>query len=185
MTIKDFVQEANKVANDSIKAKRIDGMLKTKKYLNIASKIDLSDKITSAALTKKDADGNEEFHINSVTKYILHVMTMVDLYTDLEVDFKNLLAEYDLLNENGLLEVILSQIGEKEIAECQMFLDMAWNDRIQNELSTHAFISKQVDRFGTLAGVTLSPVIASLTKTISELDDDKVKQIVEAVVTNK
>lgn len=182
MKIKDFVNEVNKVANESIKTNRINGMLKTKNYISVAQKIDLADRVTKVTTHKYDNAGNAiGFEVHSPSKFLLHTMGLVDLYTDLDVDMSNIMDEYDLLNSNGLIEVILNSIGETEIAECEMFLDMIWHDTIQNELSPYAFIQNQVTRFGTLAGVTMSSVLEGLTKAIENLDDDKVRVIVDAL----
>ena len=184
MKISDFVKEVNKVSNDSMKEKRIKTMLNVKPYVSIADKINLAENVTRAATNEVDKNGNIiGFKINSLTKYLLHVLGLVGLYTDLEIDYKNAVGEYDLLNSNGLIATIIKQIGENEIAECQLCLDMMWNDMIQNTLSTHAFIKDQVTRFGTLAGATLSPMIESLAKAVDGLDDEKVKAIVDAIGT--
>ena len=182
MTIKEFVESASKVTSDGLKTKRINGMLNTKPYVGVAEKIALAEKVTNAGTREHDKDGNViGFKINSLTKYILHIMGIIELYTDLTVDYNNVLSEYDALKSNGYIEAILQQIGESEITECQFFLDMLWSDAIQNTFSTHAFIKDQVTRFCTLAGATLSPMIESLTKAVEGLDDEKVKAIVEAI----
>jgi hypothetical protein len=186
MKIQEFVDEALKVTNDSIREKRINSMLKTKSYVSIVDKINLADRVTKAATHEFDKDGNiVEFKVNSLTKYILHVMGIIEMYTDLEVNNGNILAEYDLLNENGLIEIIVKSIKEQEIAECQMCLDMVFNDAIQNEMSTVAFVKRQVDRFGTLVGTTLSPAINGFAEAISNLDNEKIQQIISMVEKEK
>lgn len=182
MKVSYFVKKAKKVTNDNIKEKRINGMLNVKHYVSIAKKIDLADNVVKAATTERDKDGNViGFKVNSLTKYLLHVLGLIGLYTDLEIDYSNAIEEYDLLNSNDFISMIIRQIGESEIAECQLCLDMVWNDVIQNTLSPQAFIKEQVTRFGTLAGATISPMIEGLTKAVEGLDDEKVKAIVEAI----
>ena len=157
-------------------------MLNVKSYVSIAKKIDLADRVVKAATNERDNAGNVVgFKVNSLTKYLLHVLGLIELYTDIEIDYNKAIEEYDLLNSNGFIEIILKQIGEKEIAECQLCLDMVWGDVIQNTLSPQAFIKEQVTRFGNLAGTTLSPMIEGLTKAVEGLDDEKVKAIVEAI----
>lgn len=180
MKIQEFVDEALKVTNDSIKEKRINSMLKTKSYVSIIDKINLADRVTKAATHEFDKDGNiVGFKVNSLTKYILHVMGIIEMYTDLEINNGNILAEYDLLNENGLIEIIVKSIKEQEIAECQMCLDMVFNDAIQNEMSTEAFIKRQVERFGTLVGTTLSPALTVIGEQLSKISPEQIDAIIK------
>lgn len=186
MKIKEFIDAVNetnaKVVNEKIRTTKINDLLKTKSYVGVVDKINLAEKVTVVSIHSHDEAGNVNgLKINSVSKYILHIMGLIELYTDLEIDTNNLLAEYDLLNSNGLIETIINSIGEKEITECQMFIEMVWNDAIQNELTPQAFIQSQVTRFGTLAGATIAPVIEGLSKSLENLDEDKVKMIMDTL----
>lgn len=180
MTVKEFVEDISEVTIDSLKEKRINSILKPKKYVSIVDKINLADKVSKAATHEFDKDGNIiGFKINSLTKYILHVMGLIELYTDIDVDRANILKEYDLLNENGLIEVIVNLIGEHEIAECQMCLNMIFDDTIQNEMSTEAFVKSQVERFGTLVGTTLSPALNVISEQLSKFSPEQIDEVIK------
>ena len=72
-------------------------------------------------------------------------------------------------------------IPEKEIAEFKMICDMKKSDLLQNKYENHAFIADQVDRFGTLIGVTLKPVLDKLTTELENMDDEKITKLSKAL----
>lgn len=178
MKIKEFVEECNKVANDAIKASRISSYLKVKPYVSFLDKVTLANRVVKSSVYDLDENGIPvRINVKSDVKYLLHVMGMIELYTDLEVNYENILEDYDLLNQSGLLVDIIKLIGDKEVSECQMLLDMKFADEMQNKLSTEAFISNQVERFGVLAGTVLSPIIESFTTAINNLTPEQTEKI--------
>ena len=76
-------------------------------------------KNSSYAILKNEETGEmkktNRIKINSPMRYILFVMTVIDKYTNLKVNFKDVLPEYDYLNKNGLIEIIFNKIGDKEV----------------------------------------------------------------------
>lgn len=178
MKVKEFVEECNKVANDAIKASRISSYLKVKPYVSFLDKVTLANRVVKSSVYDLDENGIPvRINVKSDVKYLLHVMGMIELYTDLEVNYENILEDYDLLNQSGLLVDIIKLIGDKEVSECQMLLDMKFADEMQNKLSTEAFISNQVERFGVLAGTVLSPIIESFTTAINNLTPEQTEKI--------
>ena len=55
-----------------------------------------------------------------------------------------------------------------------MILQLICEDIITNEFENHAFISKQVDRFGELIGLAITPFL-------DNLDIDKIKEFVNEI----
>ena len=70
------------------------------------------------------------------------------------------------------MDVIFSAIPEDELKEFKMIVDFETNDAIANEYENHAFIRSQVERFGTLIGNVIEPIL-------STIDLDKVKEVIE------
>ena len=69
----------------------------------------------------------------------------------------------------------------KELGELTSILEMKEKDVMQNEYEIHSFISDQVERFGKLLGVTLSPTLEKLGETIDNLDVEKLGKTLEQV----
>lgn len=138
-----------------------------------------SDKVDRAGIIAKHsyyekqvgADGveREVFHQNSAAKYMLYYLTLVDLYTDLEIDFKESLDTFEKIN-GSILDTIISYIDDRELKEFQMLLEFACDDILTNEYEMHSFIRNQAERFGSLIGNIISPALQGLdTNKIEEL----------------
>ncbi len=135
------------------------------------ARVSYSDKVDRAGIIaqnsyhakQKDINGedHEVFRQNSAAKYMLYSLTLVDLYTDLEIDYKQSLETFEKIN-GEILDVIVSMIDEREKKEFQMLLDFACDDLLVNEYELHAFIRDQVERFGYLIGTTLAPVLENM-----------------------
>ena len=50
-----------------------------------------------------------------------------------------------------------------------------------NQYETHSFISNQVERFGTLIGVTLKPVLEKISEQIENMSDEDVDKFTNKV----
>ena len=178
MKIKDFVEKYSVIATDRLKENYLNDNLHIKAYLPFLTKVTLADKLAKVTILDKDT-GN--VNIKSDVNYLLFCRMIVEQYTDLQVETEGFYEEYDLLNEFGLLDKIMQMIPEKEIAEFNTICDMKKSDLLQNKYENHAFIADQVDRFGTLIGVTLKPVLDKLTTELENMDDEKITKLSKAL----
>ena len=160
-TIKNFVNEYKNIATDRLKEDYLKDNLHIKTYLPFLTKVTLADKLAKVTTLDKDT-GN--INVKSDVNYLLFCRMIVEQYTDLQVETEGFYEEYDLLNESGLLDKIMQMIPEKEIGEFQMICDLKQKDILTNQYENHAFISNQVERFGTLIGVTLKPVLEKISE---------------------
>lgn len=186
MTVKEFLEDLNKVTGKTVKEERMKRNLNVKQYVSFIDKVNLAERVVYHSTHDFDQEGNiiGDITINSISKYLLHVMGIIDMYTDLDINYNNLVEDYDLLNVNGMIQEIVTLIGEKEIAECQMLLDMKLGDFMQNRLSVYSFVRDQVERFGTLSGITLSSIKEGLINTVDSLTPEQVEQFANAFVNN-
>lgn len=177
-TVKEFVKKYNDAKSDEVKEILVKSIMNPQ-YVDYEKKIAICEKIVAVSYYKKDKNGNKKLHIDSPSQYMGYCLWLVKEYTNVEVDFKNSLEEFNLLNKNGLFDAVISFIPERELKEFRMILDMVENDVIQNEYETHAFIANQVERFGELAGVALKPAIEQLNKTLENMDEKTVENIID------
>lgn len=152
MTVKEFVTKYKEAKTSAVKDALIK-KLNIKDYIDVNTKSTYINLVVSKANAEYDKDGNIIGHrYNSIMQHVLFTVTMIQLYTDLDIDFKreenpdNVLEIYDLLNQSDLLSKIFDLIGEKEIDECMLFLTMASNDFTQNVMSLQAYIGDKIDR---------------------------------------
>ena len=178
MKIFDFIEKYNAIATDRLKGDYLNDNLHIKTYLPFLTKVTLADKLAKITALDKDT-GN--VNVKSDVNYLLFCRMIIEQYTDLQVETEGFYEEYDLLNESGLLDKIMQTIPEKEIAEFKMICDMKKSDLLQNKYENHVFIADQVDRFGTLIGVTLKPVLDKLATELENMDDSKIEKLSKAL----
>jgi hypothetical protein len=178
MKILEFVTTYKKCESDYLKENYVKDTLDIKNYISIIEKINLMKRVVIATTYEKNSEGKNtgNVHVDSVSRYLLFTLSVIDAYTNLEVDFINIIEEYDLLAKENLIRVIFEKIPENELAEIQTILDMQFNDAIQNNLSIHGFIQNQLGRFVEL-GSNLKPMLGKLIDTVNNLDDEKAEKI--------
>lgn len=149
-------------------------------YVPYEHKANVAKAITDSCFWKKhtNSDGTivTEMEIDSIAKHMLTCMAIVDLYTDIERQKSDgkMLEDFNTLNGSGVLDYIIQNIEERELKEFNMILQMTCDDIITNEYENHAFVRKQVDRFGELIGTILAPVI-------SQLDTEKIESLISGL----
>lgn len=146
-------------------------------YVPFEKKADIAKAIVQASyyVKEKDINGNEvqKFRADSIAKYMLTCMSLLDLYTDIERN-KNegkMLEDFNILNEYGIFDVLIQNIQPRELKEFNMIIQMTVDDLLTNEYEMHSFIRNQVERFGTLISTALSPII-------EKLDVEEIKKVI-------
>lgn len=198
ITIKDFVEEYNKripqLQEDYIK----DNLVVTK-YVPFVKKDALAQKLVNISTYKYEdyvkEDGTighrktDTIQVNSTVQYLLFCRLVIENYTNLTVETEGF---YDMLKSSGLLDKLMvstetrpSLIPMEEIAELRSLVSMKQSDVMTNYATPQAYISNQVERFGTLLSVTLKPVlnkIADSLNTMSEEDAEALAKRLEEMV---
>ena len=195
MTIKNFVNEYTKRA-DQLNEQYLKENLKITSYVPFLRKDAIAQVIVDRSTykyenyTKEDGTiGNrktDKIQINSITQYILFCRVLIENYTNLEIETKEFVEEYDALKECGLLDKLMvgnenvpPMIPVSEISELRTLIDMKQKDELTNRCEIHNFISGQVTRFGELAGVLLNPVFDKISEQLENISDGDVDKIKE------
>ena len=170
MNYKNFIEEYSK-NNDILKQHVFH------RYVSLGEKMARANNIIDAAyfIEHTDPDGNTRkvMHIDSVVKNMLTDVSLVDMYTDIERgEGDTVLGEYDLLASEGIIKKIRELIWDQELDEFESVVAMVANDTLYNANEIHSFVREQVERFGSLIGTTLLPVI-------KEIDTDKIISIIK------
>ena len=147
MTVKEFV-EGYKKAKD-----KIDFVNKhiTTNYVPYIEKVTHCKSIAKAT-THKMVGENEYFVIDSPTRHLLYTIKLIELYTDIEIDLQNIANDYDELNKNKILGVILNAISEDEQTEFKFILESVMNDIYENERSVGAILGISKEAIGMTIG---------------------------------
>lgn len=179
--VKSFVEEYEKQVNDADKAKFLKTKLKTEKYMPYADKLALAENIvksSSYAIVKEDGvlKQTDRIALNSPMRYILFVMTVVDKYTNIEVDFKNIMPEFDTLNFNSLIENIFEKVGDKETAEFNTVVEMVLNDFVANKYQFKNYIDDTLLKVSGLVE-KCAPLIDNIANKLDSMSEEDIKKL--------
>ena len=179
--VKSFVEEYEKCLNNDDKAKFLKSKLKTEKYMPYADKMTIAENIvrhSSYAMVKEDGvlKQTDKIALNSPMRYILFVMTVVDKYTNIEVNFKNIMPDFDALNFNSLIEVIFEKIGDKETAEFNTVVEMVLNDFMANKYQFKNYIDDTLLKISGLVE-KCAPLIDNITSKLDSMSEDDVEKL--------
>lgn len=179
----DFVNEYEKQVGEPDKTKFLKTKLKVENYLPYSEKLvtaELIVKNSSYAIVKNEENGalikTDRIKINSPMRYILFVMNVVNKYTNLEVNFKDVLPEYDALNKNGLVEVIFAKIGDKEVGEFNTVTEMILDDFMSNEYQFKNFVSEKLSQANEMMR-KVAPHIDNIVNKLDNLTEDDVNKL--------
>ena len=179
--VKSFVEEYEKCSNNDDKAKFLKSKLKTEKYMPYADKLTFAENIinhSSYAMVKEDGvlKKVDKIALNSPMRYILFVMTVVDKYTNIEVNFKNIMPDFDALNSNSLIEVIFEKIGDKETEEFNTVVEMVLNDFMANKYQFKNYIDDTLLKVSGLVEKCV-PLIDNITSKLDNMSEEDVEKL--------
>ena len=83
----------------------------------------------------------EIYKRNTPSRAVFFSLTLIDKYTDIDIDFKNVLKDYNILDENNLIELIIKSLPAKEVSSWRTLLEMIDDDLMVNERSLISFLS--------------------------------------------
>ena len=173
-TVEEFIKAYDRLSNATAKKSLVES-LKIADYVGINKK-DAVVKLI-AKKTAFNSDGNYE--VNSTARYVLHMLYLIDLYTNINITFTKMDSEFDELSKRGLLKLIIDRIPTTEKQEFESLLYMAFDDIEANYNSLNTFIASQVERFGKLIGVTMTPTFDAIADEIKNVD---VKELAKSFV---
>ena len=178
MFIKNFVESYSNFSTQNLKDNYLKDNLEITTYVPFVKKVTYAASLAQNTMIDKDT-GN--VRVSSESNYLFFVRSIIELYTDLEIENNAFYDEYDLLNESGLLDKIMQMIPEKEIAEFKMICDMKKDDIIFNQSTPKAFVNQQIERITNIASVALKPVLDKLTTELENMDDEKITKLSKAL----
>ena len=144
MTVKDFVN-GFKDARD--KEKYI-GEHITNKYVPFDEKIGAAKTIVDRS-HYKEADGEKTYVKDSPLEYLLMMISMTELYTDIELSSDNRLEGFNVLESIGFYEVFLKVLGA-EASRFNTVLAMVRDDVEDLERNFVSYIERKLKIFSSL-----------------------------------
>lgn len=115
-------------------------------YVPIDEKLRVCNGIASATTHTTDAaTGKERFSVNTPARFVLFMMTLVNKYTDIDVDFDQTAETFDALDKHGLVDVIARLIDQHEYSTFDTLLKMTVSDIVENERDLVGWLDNMKD----------------------------------------
>lgn len=162
--IKDRDQEKELDRKAKFVAKYID-----KTYVPYAIKMSEAIRIVERS-SYTDLDGTKIFSLSSPMRWVLFVICIINYYTSLEIDDNDAMTDYDLLDQVGAIDIIFSLIG-KDIESFNTVLTMTYDDMMENERSTTAFLDRQIAAIKLLLDNIDTSAIEDAAKSLNKNDE--------------
>lgn len=123
----------------------------TKHYLPYEDKIVQAKNIIDHS-SYQEINGETIFKSNAPMRYMLYIISIIELYTDLEWDLNekgepNKLSGFNLLEEHNLTEIILNSIGV-DIKRFETILNMVLDDAFDENRSLIPFLETKIKSMG-------------------------------------
>lgn len=92
---------------------------------------------------------------------LLFNLILIDKYFDIEIDFDNVLKEYNTLEEKNYITLLLKAIPEREYISWQKMFGMVANDYMENNRSLISYFETKLTAINKTAD-SFSEVLTSL-----------------------
>ena len=159
MTIKNFIDEYKNASNkDAFIQKHIITQYVTFSRKNVLCK-QLAQKTTHAYITVDEVD-KEVYKEDSVNRYILLMMLLIQLYTDIDMESMSY-EDFSLLDEYAIPDKIHQNIPERECSQWETLLRMHLEDIRCNERDLVAWLDQRID-VARLSVKTLFDALANM-----------------------
>lgn len=188
--IADLVKKLSNLS-DTAKIEYIKKNIKSESYVPWAEKVALATNIVNATtydLEKKE-DGTfsptNNIKVDSNNRFVLFVVRVIQRWTNIEIlenseNSENIMQDFDDLNRLGVIDIIMNPengiIPARELNEFNVVVENCYNDIWVNYSDPHNYIANQVERFGTLLGITLKPVLDKIATSIENLDEKDIEK---------
>lgn len=149
MKVKDFVEQFVKTTD---KERFVAKHIKTS-YIPYAVKMN-----EAARIVRTSTYTGEEgaFKLSSPTRYLLFILTVLQQYTDIELNLSAVTEDFDALDEVGAIDFIVAAIG-RDVDTFQTIVNMTYDDELTNTRDLVPFLETKIEALGAV----LSEIIAA------------------------
>lgn len=175
ISVAEFVGGYTKKSTDVAKKKYLDDVLYIRQYVPFNEKVGMAYAITQLSCLDK----NQNVHVNSAKRYQLYIISLFQLYTNIEFADDDTVSQYDILDENNIINVVLARIPEGELSEYRGYTKMAYDDLMTNCYEPHAFITKKLADYFPKISTMVETITNKLADALKNVDIDKLKSEIQ------
>ena len=186
----DICEQLNKRTSENAKKAYINQVVKIKPHVSYVARDVVAKQIIDTAhfsfpegidITNISEDELKNIEkvpkINRSAQYIMSALMLVDLYTNIKIDFKKGAFQYDKLVESGIINYVLENVPESEINEFKMLIDYKYDEYYQKYFSIKAYVDSKLNDLELVIN-TLTDMIAT---TLSKIDEKKLNKLVNKI----
>jgi hypothetical protein len=177
ISIDDLIKGYDKLQSSQAKERYLKEKVKYTEYTNFEVACFYADKIIATSMFNKNGD----IRVDSCQKYLQYVFALLSFYTNVDVHANQWILEFNKLRRYGLLEKIIDGIPEAEVNTLDAVLEMKSNDVITNYYNIQNWATKKLGEFYPFIAKGINEVLESLSKSFENLDENKIRQIIESV----
>ena len=149
MNTEQFVKEYNETTD---KEKFVKKHILKDKYIPYAEKVAICKRIVNSTSYVKSGE-IKTYRKNTPGQYMLFVLNVIDLYTDIDIDFTDAPNEFDKVYPLNVSNIICS-VCEAEINTLNTVLKMIEDDLEINERTLVSYIENKISLLETILGDT-------------------------------
>ena len=186
----DICEQLNKRTSENAKKAYINQVIKIKPHVSYVARDVVAKQIIDAAhfsfpegidITNISEDELKNIEkvpkINRSSQYVMSALMLVDLYTNIKINFAKGAFQYDKLVESGLINYVLENVPESEINEFKMLIDYKYDEYYQKYFSMKAYVDSKLNDLESVIN-TLTDMIAT---TLSKIDEKKLNGLVDKI----
>ena len=186
----DICEQLNKRTSENAKKAYINQVIKIKPHVSYVARDVVAKQIIDAAhfsfpegidITNISEDELKNIEkvpkINRSSQYVMSALMLVDLYTNIKIDFAKGAFQYDKLVESEIINHVLENVPESEINEFKMLIDYKYDEYYQKYFSMKAYVDSKLSNLESIIGM-LTDII---TTSIDKISKDKVIDVVDKV----
>ena len=186
----DICEQLNKRTSENAKKAYINQVVKIKPHVSYVARDVVAKQIIDAAhfsfpegvdITNISEDELKNIEkvpkINRSSQYVMSALMLVDLYTNIKIDFAKGAFQYDKLVESGVINYVLENVPESEIKEFEMLIDYKYEEYYQKYFSMKAYVDSKLNDLELVIN-TLTDMI---TTTLSKIDEKKLNGLVDKI----
>lgn len=98
-------------------------------------------------LCGRDIEDKGKLYYNRVSMNLFNILTKIDMFTNVKINWENAIEEYDMLQEHDLIRLLLDKVNRKELKEYDTIFELASKDFYDNNYSAVNYFDRYMDSF--------------------------------------
>lgn len=176
-----LISKYNSFKSEEAKKVFLEKSVKTVEYTNFEVVCGYADIIIAQSMFNKNGD----ILVDSCKKYLLYLYTLIAFYTNINVHANSWTKEFNSICRYGLLDKIIKAIPESEVATLDAVLEMKVGDANINYYNIQNWLTKKLGDFYPYIAKSLDSLLGTLEQSLTNLDEDKITQMLKDIMNNK